>query len=296
MIPRRWFALPVLLALLAGGGAAGEVYKWVDEAGRVQFGDRPPPGVDARSVEMHKVPTPAEIERAKQRFDNRLEQARRRVLEPPAQDAGAPASPAPSPSARNPQDAPCFAPLADFVQSPAGVAFAPITPTVLSAEQRATLQVLMRRAEGRWVGRIEDVTCLGKPQAVAPRIVMLEVDEAAATWSPVDSMLVVDSQVAGEEQESQRLFIKFRVADALYFNAVEAAGEINLAGNKVELLSLDDGRLVFVLKNRAAGAGTSRPLRAEVRYWEVSGGSLSFVELYFRNEQLSGARRWVLGR
>jgi len=288
-----WLAL---LFLLAAGVALGEVYKWVDETGRVQFGDTPPPGSDAQPVQMHKVPTPEEVGRAKQRFDERLGQARKRVLGPQAPAADAPAAAEAGSSARSPQDAPCFAPLADFVQSPAGAAFAPITPTLLSAAQRATLLALMRSVEGHWEGRIEDVTCLGNPPAGEQRSVTLDIEDAAASWNPVDALLVVDSQVSGEEQESQRLFIKFRVADALYFNAVESAGEINLAGNKVELLSLDDGRLVFVLKNRAAGAGTSRPLRAEVRYWEVSGDSLSFVELYFRNEQLSGARRWMLAR
>jgi hypothetical protein len=290
---RPWFAL---LTLLAAGAVAGEVYKWVDEAGHVQFGDQPPPGSDARPVEMHKVPTPAEVGRAKQRFDDRLEQARKRVLGPQAPEAGAPAISPPSGSPRTSQDAPCFAPLADFVQSPAGAAFAPVAPTLLDAGQRASLQALMRRAEGHWAGRIADVTCLGNPPAGEERRVELEVEDAAASWHPVDSMLVVDSQVAGAEQESQRLFIKFRVADALYFNAVESAGEIDLAGNKVELLSLEDERIAFVIKNRAAGAGKSRPLRSEVRYWEVSGNRVSFVELYFRNDLLSGSRTWLLTR
>jgi hypothetical protein len=75
---------------------------------------------------------------------------------------------------------------------------------------------------------------------------------------------------------------------------VESAGEVNLAGNAVELLSLDDSLVAFVLKNRAPGGGSSRPLRTEVRYFESVGGSLTFTELYFRNEQLSGSRRWLL--
>ena len=70
-----WLAL---LFLLAAGVALGEVYKWVDETGHVQFGDTPPPGSDAQPVQMHKVPTPEEVGRAKQRFDERLEQARLR--------------------------------------------------------------------------------------------------------------------------------------------------------------------------------------------------------------------------
>ncbi len=36
--------LTVLVLALAGVAAPAEVYKWVDSAGRVHFGDRPPPG------------------------------------------------------------------------------------------------------------------------------------------------------------------------------------------------------------------------------------------------------------
>jgi hypothetical protein len=284
----------LLLALLACQAVAGEVYKWVDESGHVQFGDAPPPGRHAQAVEMRKAPSPEEVERAKQRFDARLDQARKRVLGAEAPRTSEQAPIAPARNERSPRDAACFAPLADFVRSPAGAAFTPITPTLLDADQRSTLQALMRATEGHWVGRIEDLTCLGNPPQGEARTVSMDVEDAAATWHPVDDMLVVDSQVSSSEQESQRLFIKFRIVDALYFNAVESAGEINLAGNAVELLSLDDSLVAFVLKNRAPGGGSSRPLRTEVRYFESVGGSLTFTELYFRNEQLSGSRRWLL--
>jgi hypothetical protein len=38
---RRWGMLVLLLAPLVA--AAGEVYRWVDDQGRVHYGDRPPP-------------------------------------------------------------------------------------------------------------------------------------------------------------------------------------------------------------------------------------------------------------
>lgn len=284
----------LLLSLLAGQAAAGEVYKWVDESGHVQFGDAPPPGSKAQAVEMHKAPSPEDVERAKQRFDARLDQARKRVLGSQAPPEATPAAAAPADGKRSPREAPCFAPLADFVQSPAQATFTPITPTPLDAGQGASLEALMRGVEGHWEGRIEDTSCLGNPPLGETRTVILDIEDAAATWHPVDSMLVVDTQVSSHEQESQRLFIKFRVADALYFNTVESASEINLTGNKVELLSLDDNGVAFLTKNRAPGAGTSRPLRTEVRYFESDGSSMTFTELYFRNDQLSGSREWLL--
>lgn len=42
---KRTFLLMALL--LAAAGASAQQYKWVDRNGRVQYGDRPPPGVSA---------------------------------------------------------------------------------------------------------------------------------------------------------------------------------------------------------------------------------------------------------
>lgn len=282
----------VLLGFLTAGAALGEIYRWVDEDGHVQFGDKPPPDSNATAVEMRKPPTPEAVERARRHFDERLEQARERVLEParPARSATVP----PREAARDPRAVPCFAPLSDFVQSPAGDGFEPITPTALDAGQRAMLVNLLRRAAGHWRGRIEDLACEGDPPAGERRTVSLDIHDAAATWESTDSLLVVDSDIGGEEQESSRVFVQFEVGDRLYFSTVEPAGRIAVSGNQVELLSLEDDRVAFVLKNRSPGAGTSRPLRTEVRYWEMSGGGVTFTELYFRNERLSGSRAWRL--
>jgi murein DD-endopeptidase MepM/ murein hydrolase activator NlpD len=45
------FAVAVLLALLSlGAMAAGQVYRWVDQQGRVHYGDRPPPGATPGTI------------------------------------------------------------------------------------------------------------------------------------------------------------------------------------------------------------------------------------------------------
>jgi len=49
------FALGLLCALLAADGQA-QVYKWVDAAGKVHYGDRPP---DTGSAKFEQIKTPA---------------------------------------------------------------------------------------------------------------------------------------------------------------------------------------------------------------------------------------------
>lgn len=48
--------VPVLFSLI-WATAQGEIYKWVDESGRVQFSDRPPAGWAAEQVELGTINT-----------------------------------------------------------------------------------------------------------------------------------------------------------------------------------------------------------------------------------------------
>ena len=51
----RHVALP--LAVLAAADASGEIYRWTDAQGRVQFSDKPPAGGDVEEVRMGAVNT-----------------------------------------------------------------------------------------------------------------------------------------------------------------------------------------------------------------------------------------------
>jgi len=68
--------LASLLIMLALGASGAEIYKWVDEAGRVHFGDRPP-AEGAEPVELDVSPAPA----APAPSDAERAEKRRRLLE-----------------------------------------------------------------------------------------------------------------------------------------------------------------------------------------------------------------------
>jgi hypothetical protein len=79
---------PVLLLtlVLAAATAQAQIYRWVDAQGRVQMGDRPPPGVDAKLVaersQTHK-PVNAEAERQRlQQQQDRWQQSLRPPVAP----------------------------------------------------------------------------------------------------------------------------------------------------------------------------------------------------------------------
>ncbi len=64
----------LLLALLLSASANAELYRWVDNEGRVHYGDRPQPGSeDVEQLKLGKEPTPSEnipyeTQRAMQNF------------------------------------------------------------------------------------------------------------------------------------------------------------------------------------------------------------------------------------
>ncbi|MBU1237063.1 MAG: DUF4124 domain-containing protein [Gammaproteobacteria bacterium] len=52
VIRRYWTLVPAALALLAGPAVAEGVYKWVDSQGHTHFGSAPPPGKNAKRLEV----------------------------------------------------------------------------------------------------------------------------------------------------------------------------------------------------------------------------------------------------
>lgn len=55
-----YFILAVLLTMTIGTGiASAQVYKWVDENGKVHYGDKPQEGVKAQTLRLRRTPNSA---------------------------------------------------------------------------------------------------------------------------------------------------------------------------------------------------------------------------------------------
>ncbi|MDX1528801.1 MAG: DUF4124 domain-containing protein [Gammaproteobacteria bacterium] len=82
-------ALGLALISLAQQGSSAGVYRWVDDQGKVHYGDRPPSKDKARSIEIESAPAPAPDDherRAKtRRLLDAMESERNREKEQAAQ-------------------------------------------------------------------------------------------------------------------------------------------------------------------------------------------------------------------
>lgn len=67
----------VALALAVASAAVAGMYKWTDAQGSVHYGERPPPGSEAREIKPAAPPPEEEAERDRERWDRILERQQR---------------------------------------------------------------------------------------------------------------------------------------------------------------------------------------------------------------------------
>jgi hypothetical protein len=287
--------LALLLPLIGAAGVAG-VYKWVDESGKVHFGDAPPEGGAVQSVDIPEAPSQEKIEKARRQMRERMDRYEKfsEEMRPPA-----PVERPPQEDERRaslPDNAECFSPLSDLVQGPSGDTFTPITSRPLTREQQELLLGLFADAAGHWQGTISSLTCTGSSEAPERRIAIHQA-ETTVGWDARQSRLTIDTDSVEEENRATRqLFHRLEVGDILFFSDAERADIINIEGNEVELLVLDRSSLSFLLKRRIRTGGQTRIPRAEIRNLTIVDRTFKMTEFYYNNGVLTGFDTWNLDR
>jgi hypothetical protein len=76
------------IAGILSGNAVAQQYKWTDKNGKVQYGDTPPPGVNATPLKGSSVPPPAPADKGASRTSAKdAKEASKGPLTPAEQDA-----------------------------------------------------------------------------------------------------------------------------------------------------------------------------------------------------------------
>lgn len=74
-MPRLLLLMGMSLSLISTAGAG--IYRWVDEQGKVHFGDAPPAGQEPESLEAAPAPDPGDVERSREALDRLLKKQQR---------------------------------------------------------------------------------------------------------------------------------------------------------------------------------------------------------------------------
>ena len=149
----------IICSLLFAAVAIGAVYKWVDDEGNVHYGDTPPNDHEQKTIEIAPAPPPKAIideqDRAKQ------PEAEEEVL-PDGETDEVPEDEiegAKQPVSRYATDIKCFAPLTEAWGGRIADTREGVTRQPFKNDEHDQLLTLFDALEGRWNGRIEDITC-----------------------------------------------------------------------------------------------------------------------------------------
>ena len=280
-----------MLALVLAGVVTAQVYRWVDESGRVHFGDRPPDAKEARPVAVTPGPSKEEVEQAQQRLRRTLERQqtsdkKEERLDPEEKVSDVPAI--------IPDNVKCHAPLSDFIDGPSGDTHTPISATLVSKAQRQSLIRLFSEIDGYWQGTITHVGCKGKTSDPKSWITKGKV-RTNADWNARKSRLSIESDYTGESGAVDRIFHNIEVGSVLYFTE-HPTRSIDRKHNEVEVLASNQKELLFLTKQWQAKLGGGALPRAHIRYLEISGRKLKLRELLFHMGMLVDSSTWVLGK
>ncbi|MEH6588739.1 MAG: DUF4124 domain-containing protein [Halioglobus sp.] len=290
----RGFRGLLFFLVIFSAASHAQVYKWVDENGKVHFGDSPPEAANAQAVDLPAGPSEKQVEQAQQELQQTLEARQQSDAVSTAaasDDVVTPTGPQPVP------DFACYTPIEDVLRGPTRAAYTPIQPTEVTEAQKAKARSVLALAKGRWRGTAVELNCSGQVDAPRSQVLHFTVN-SMGTWKPKESLLVLANSASGSRDrvsETRNSFIA--VSDALYF--FEAPGDSGATvqrtmaqrGNQAEGLYLDDISLAFMINRRNFNVW-----QRELRLLVVDGRKLTYTELYFHQNILTGSRVWSVSR
>ena len=283
----------IICSLLFAAVAIGAVYKWVDDEGNVHYGDTPPKDQEKETIEIAPAPPPKTIIEEQDR--DRLPKAEEEVLRDGETDEVLEdeIEAAKQPVARYPTDIKCFTPLTEAWGGRIADTREGVTRQPFKNDEHKQLMTLFDALEGRWSGRIEDVTC-HSPGADPPSKTHDYKFRLNARWQS-EQRFWIEAELEGarDTRAVLRQFFWFLLStDGLRFRKAKTdiSFELDKPGNDVEILEVGDNILTFYWRR----GGTIR--RTNVFFINKNGRSFTISEYFYVQGVLAGKCLWKLGK
>jgi hypothetical protein len=272
---------------------SAQVYQWKDKDGNVHFGDSPPGGVHAKSVDLPPGPTADEVETAQNKLEAALSA---RELENAAAPKASVAEQPASGSKPIPEFA-CYTPIEQVLRGPTKAAYVPASANSVTDTQRQGARAILSSVSGQWSGSALELNCSGQIDAAKSEHFYFDV-RSTGTWHKDQGLLALENKATGSRQRVNEIRVSYiQIDDSVYFREAKGDGTQNigrtmtLRGNQAEGLYLDENSLAFMSTARSYIV-----MRTEIRHLRVSGRNLEYTELYFHSNLLTGSRVWTLSR
>lgn len=283
------FGFSLLITSLSGA----EVYKWVDDKGKVHYGDCPPPDCASKEVPVVPAPTAEAVEAAKERL-RRLQESEKRSRKIPEEAApSTETTRATTPAGKGLREIECFTPLAKawgggIADSREGPTRKPLTDAALH-QTRALFGAL----QGSWTGTIVETNCIAADATPATETNNFDV-RLEGRWEH-EPIFRLEAKLHGREtRDVMRQFYWFAPGrDGLraYAAPTDLSVEIDIPGNDVEIIEVRGGELAFFWRH---GRGGVR--EASVFSLRRAGQGFKISEFFFLQGTCSGKRIWTIRR
>jgi len=279
-------ALAFLLLLGGVAKAEAQVYKWVDEQGNVQFGDRPPEGSGAEVISTQGGDAgPPGTQRRESMAPTRVKAD--------TGDAGRTEVQAPKHSQAFPAESPgCFTSLGEAWDGRIADTREPISRKALTVDELAHLQALLGTFGQRWRGEVTDITCI-RPDAAEPTKTDRYTADLGGDWESREVLKVEAKLVGDGNRRILREFFWFLPSEeGLRFRDAntDSTTDLDRPRYDVETFAVESDLLRYF--RRVGG----KQRRTDVYELRRIGRGLGFREYFYVQGALSGIRQWELGR
>ena len=277
-----------LLALLAGGPLpAAEVYKWVDEEGRVHYGDQAPSKGEAERLQIESAVTGVSIAPAQEGIGAPAPSSPDEQASTKTPDAPVPQAAAGIPRCHSSLEAvlgPNSALLADDALLPA-----------LTSEEQERVAALLRSVRGRWKADVVEVQCHDRP-ATPASMELRHQGDIHMDW-PYRGPWILQARLEELEHRVVRDEVLWlQVEEGMLFAGISETTETTREQSRVAPLSVGEDHLSWARRYRQLSAFGQSVSRTELRTLRVVGEGYTLVEFFYVQDLLSAYRSWSIGK
>lgn len=286
----------LLLLMYFVGPSAGKVCKWVDEDGRVHYGDCPPGDSTAEQIEISPGPAVKPVPQATQ------------SEEKPAQTGKLQEETVESESKiQHEQDSQawvdkCFSTPSESLGGEEVSIHEPVATRPLAPREYRMLSGMFRTLAGRgtgiWDGDIEEVICHGTERS--PRRGVKNYEVVLRAERSLDNILTMEADISSAKTHRTEFLWLLLKKDWLRFGD-EDTGNRDLPRWDIEILYIGINSLSFMRKFHTRtrdqmGSPRGAVRRLELRAIKLSGRSLVIREWFYAQGTLDRMRTWELMR
>ncbi len=282
----------LIILLLLMPVAQAQVYKWVDDNGKIHYSDEKPQGQQVLEEEVEIKNSQLQIMGEK---DNRLLESfeadrEKREAQHEQEEGASDKRDSPTESEMSEQNTPlkrheCFGPSPS--STPSGVSYLDVNTRELDTDQIRNLKQIFDEIRGRWKGVAEGFSCLGTVQNLQkkPENFSVRAEATVDSSSTLYLLADLDSQDTGVRRNER---YEFYLKDSLLrLDSESAAGDI-------ELLHLTESGFT-VLQKRWHGIGRRRNNFVETLIAvNRAEDSLTIERVNYANGMLGGVSIWML--